>query len=216
MRTGLKTRVVHGMNTMRKITVMVAALFALATATAQANAPSQVIEDAVDLLTEGLNTRRDELAEDDAALREFIDSILLPRFDREFAAGAVLGKHWRTASSEQRARFVTAFYETLLQRYAEGVVEFDMSRVEILPYRGDDTKRTTVVKTEVRLDDGKKVPVNYTLVNRDSQWRMFDVQIEGVSYVINFRKELDSEIRSSSLEDVITRLEREAGIVDGE
>jgi phospholipid transport system substrate-binding protein len=204
------------MNTMRKITVMVAALFALATATAQANAPSQVIEDAVDLLTEGLSTRRDELAEDDAALREFIDSILLPRFDREFAAGAVLGKHWRTASSEQRARFVTAFYETLLQRYAEGVVEFDMSRVEILPYRGDDTKRTTVVKTEVRLDDGKKVPVNYTLVNRDSQWRMFDVQIEGVSYVINFRKELDSEIRSSSLEDVIVRLEREAGIVDGE
>jgi phospholipid transport system substrate-binding protein len=216
MRTGLKTRVVHGMNTMRKITVMVAALFAFATATAQANAPGQVIEDAVDLLTEGLNTRRDELAADDAALREFIDSILLPRFDREFAAGAVLGKHWRTASAEQKNRFVTAFYETLLQRYAEGVVEFDMSRVEVLPYRGDDTKRTTVVKTEVRLDDGKKVPVNYTLVNRDSQWRMFDVQIEGVSYVINFRKELDSEIRSSSLEDVIVRLEREAGIVDGE
>ena len=216
MRTGLKTRVVHGMNTMRKITVMVAALFAFATATAQANAPGQVIEDAVDLLTEGLNTRRDELAADNAALREFIDSILLPRFDREFAAGAVLGKHWRTASAEQKNRFVTAFYETLLQRYAEGVVEFDMSRVEVLPYRGDDTKRTTVVKTEVRLDDGKKVPVNYTLVNRDSQWRMFDVQIEGVSYVINFRKELDSEIRSSSLEDVIVRLEREAGIVDGE
>ena len=216
MRTGLKTRVEHGMNTMRKITVMFAALFAFATATAQANAPGQVIEDAVDLLTEGLNTRRDELAADDAALREFIDSILLPRFDREFAAGAVLGKHWRTASAEQKNRFVTAFYETLLQRYAEGVVEFDMSRVEVLPYRGDDTKRTTVVKTEVRLDDGKKVPVNYTLVNRDSQWRMFDVQIEGVSYVINFRKELDSEIRSSSLEDVIVRLEREAGIVDGE
>ena len=141
---------------------------------------------------------------------------MLPRFDREFAAGAVLGKHWRTASAEQKNRFVTAFYETLLHRYAEGVVEFDMSRVEVLPYRGDDTKRTTVVKTEVRLDDGKKVPVNYTLVNRDSQWRMFDVQIEGVSYVINFRKELDSEIRSSSLEDVIVRLEREAGIVDGE
>lgn len=202
------------MNIMRKTTVLVAALVAFGTATAEANAPSQVIEEAVELLTEGLNTRRDELAADDAALRNFIDGILLPRFDREFAAGAVLGKHWRTASPDQKKRFITAFYETLLQRYAEGVVEFDMSRVEILPYRGDDSKRTTVVKTEVRLDDGKKVPVNYTLVNRESRWRMFDVQIEGVSYVINFRKELDSEIRSSSLEDVITRLEREAGIVN--
>ena len=215
-RKGLKTRRMHGMNMMRKIAILIAALFAFAAATAQANAPGQVIEDAVDLLTEGLNTRRDELAEDKVALREFIDSILLPRFDREFAAGAVLGKHWRTASPEQKTRFITAFYETILQRYADGVVEFDMNRVEILPYRGDDSKRTTVVKTEVRLDDGKKVPVNYTLVNRDSQWRMFDVQIEGVSYVINFRKELDSEIRSTSLEDVITRLEREAGIIDGE
>lgn len=204
------------MDAMQKFVILAFLLFAAAAPHAEANAPIEVIEEAVDLLTEGLDTRRDELAADDQALREFIDGILLPRFDREFAAGAVLGKHWRTASDEQKSRFVTAFYETLLQRYAEGVVDFDMSRVEILPYRGDASKRTTVVKTEVRLDDGKKVPVNYTLVNRESKWRMFDVQIEGVSYVINFRKELDSEIRASSLEAVITRLEREAGLTPDE
>jgi phospholipid transport system substrate-binding protein len=88
-----------------------------------------------------------------------------------------------------------------------------MARVEILPYRGDDTKRTTVVKTNVRLDDGSKIPVHYTLVNREDQWRMFDVKIEGVSYVVNYRKELESEIRSTSLESVIERLEREAAVV---
>ena len=103
-----------------------------------------------------------------------------------------------------------------MQRYADGVVEFDMTRVEVLPYKGDASKRTTVVKTRVRLDDGSKVPVNYTLVNREDRWRMFDVQIEGVSYVVNFRKELDSEIRSTSLEDVITRLERDAGLIADE
>ena len=106
-----------------------------------------------------------------------------------------------------------AFYESLLQRYAEGVVEFDMDRVEILPYRGDAKKRTTVVRTQVRLDDGSKIPVDYTLVNRDDRWRMFDVKIEGVSYVINFRKELESEIRATSLEAVIQRLERDAGLI---
>jgi phospholipid transport system substrate-binding protein len=201
-----------GFDMRHKTTILVAALFAFIAPQAEANAPIDVITEAVDLLSEGLEERRDELAADDAALREFINGILLPRFDREFAAGAVLGKHWRTASDEQKKRFIKAFYETLLQRYADGVVDFDMSRVEVLPYRGDDSKRTTVVKTEVRLDDGKKVPVNYTLVNRDDKWRMFDVQIEGVSYVINFRKELDSEIRASSLNDVIARLEREAGI----
>ncbi len=204
------------MKTILSVSLTLTALLAFAAAPAAANAPNQVVEEAVDLLSEGLDVRRDELAADEVALREFIDGILLPRFDREFAAGAVLGKHWRSASDEQRTRFVSAFYETLLQRYADGVVEFDMTRVEVLPYKGDASKRTTVVKTRVRLDDGSKVPVNYTLVNREDRWRMFDVQIEGVSYVVNFRKELDSEIRSTSLEDVITRLERDAGLIADE
>ena len=198
----------------RMLTIASIAILALVAPIAEAAAkPIEVIESAVDLLNEGLDGRKDELATDEAALHEFIDGILLPRFDREFAAGAVLGKHWRTASDEQKERFVSAFYTTLLKRYADGILEFDMARVEILPYRGDDTKRTTVVKTNVRLDDGSKIPVHYTLVNREDQWRMFDVKIEGVSYVVNYRKELESEIRSTSLESVIERLEREAAVV---
>lgn len=200
----------------RKTAILFCALLMGAASAAQANAPNEIIEQAVDLLTEGLNTRRDELAADEAVLRDFIDGILLPRFDRDFAAAAVLGKHWRTASDEQKRRFIDAFYESLLQRYADGVVEFDMNRVEILPYKGDARKRTTVVRTQVRRDDGSKIPVDYTLVNRDDRWRMFDVKIEGVSYVINFRKELESEIRATSLDAVIERLERDAGLVASE
>ena len=201
---------------LRTSAILLGALLLSASPAVQANAPNEVIEEAVDLLTEGLDTRRDELSADEAALREFIDGILLPRFDRDFAAAAVLGKHWRSANDDQKRRFIDAFYESLLQRYADGVVEFDMDRVEILPYKGDAKKRTTVVRTQVRLDDGSKIPVDYTLVNREERWRMFDVKIEGVSYVINFRKELESEIRATSLEAVIRRLERDAGLTAGE
>ena len=203
----------HGRNMMRKTAILLGAVLAWAAPAVHANAPNEVIEEAVELLTEGLDTRRDELAADDTALRDFIDGILLPRFDRDFAAAAVLGKHWRAADDAQKQRFIDAFYESLLQRYADGVVEFDMDRVEILPYKGDAEKRTTVVRTQVRRDDGTKIPVDYTLVNREDRWRMFDVKIEGVSYVINFRKELESEIRATSLEAVIQRLERDAGLV---
>ena len=200
------------MNIFRLVTFAFIAALALALPDAEAaTRPSEVIEGAVDLLNEGLDGRKEELAADEAALRAFINGILLPRFDREFAAGAVLGKHWRTASDEQKDRFVSAFYATLLQRYEDGILEFDMNRVEILPYKGDASKRTTVVKTNVRLDDGSKIPVHYALVNREDQWRMFDVKIEGISYVITYRKELESEIRSTSLDAVINRLEREAG-----
>jgi len=183
---------------------------------AHATSPNEFIQEAVDLLAQKLDGREEELAEDNAELYSLIDEILLPRFDQRYAAGQVLARHWRRASAEQKDRFVNAFYTTLLHRYADGLLEFDNNRVEILPYRGDTEKKITFVKTLVRLEDGTKVPVNYALVKRNDGWQMFDVTVEGVSYVRNFRAEFDAEIRSTSIEQVIARLEDEAaGSVSG-
>ncbi len=177
---------------------------------AYANAPNAVIEESIALLTEKLDGRKEELAADRKALYDLIDEILLPRFDRRFAAQVVLAKHWRTASDEQKSRFIEAFYQALLQRYADGILEFDPDRVTVLPYRGDESKPRTKVRTTVKLDDGSKAAVDYELVKRESGWLVFNVVIEGVSYVRNFRTELDAEIRSTSLDAVIARLESEA------
>ena len=179
---------------------------------ALANSPNSVIEESVVILTEKLDGRKAELAANRPALYELIDSILLPRFDRKFAAQAVLATHWRTASDEQRERFIEAFYQALLRRYADGILEFDPNKITILPFRGDESKRRTKVRTTVDLDDGSKVAVDYDLVKRGSDWLVFNVVVEGVSYIRNFRAELDSEINSSSLNAVIARLEQEAGI----
>jgi phospholipid transport system substrate-binding protein len=172
--------------------------------------PNEVITSAIDELAEALEGRQEELAADPEALREAIDPILLPRFDRKYAAQLVLGKHWRSADASQRERFIEAFYEAMLRKYSDGVAEFDPNRVEVLPYRGDETQKRTTVRSLVTLNDGTETPVNYGLVKRDSGWMIFDVTIEGVSYIRNFRAELDSEISSSSLEEVIARYEREA------
>ena len=69
-----------------------------------------------------------------------------------------------------------------------------------------DTKPRATVKTIVRLDNGTKVPVNYGVVKRESGWMMFDVTIEGISYVRNFRTELNAEIQTKGLRAVINRL----------
>ena len=171
--------------------------------------PNDVIQGAADELSTELDGRKDALAEDKDALYTLIDGILLPRFDRRYAAQLVLGRHWRNASDEQRTRFIDAFYNSLLRRYADGVLEYDESRVEILPFRGDLSKQRTTVRTMVTLDDGTEVPVNYGMVNRDGNWLIFDVTIEGISYVRNFRTELNAEIQAKSLDAVIARLEGE-------
>jgi phospholipid transport system substrate-binding protein len=200
---------------MRKYLFTLALLaFSTASATAE-DSPNVVIESSVVLLAEQLNGRKDELSANRQELYKIIDGILMPRFDRRFAAQVVLAKHWRTASEEQQARFIEAFYRALLRKYADGILEFDPDMITVLPFRGDATKKRTRVRSTVELDDGSKIAVDYELVKRKSGWLVFNVVIEGVSYVRNFRAELDSEIRASSLDAVIKRLEDEAGISAG-
>ena len=179
----------------------------LVSLTAQAESPNAVIEEAAKLLDQAIEGRRDELAEDKEALYALIDVILLPRFDQRYAAQLVLSRHWRTASEADRQRFINAFYDHLMHMYAEAVLDFDLANLEVLPFRGDATKKRTTVKTIVVLDDGTRVPVNYGMVKRETGWLMFDVTIEGISYVRNFKVEVNAEIRAEGLAGVIKRLE---------
>lgn len=180
------------------------------------DSPNAIIQESVTLLAEKMDGRRAELGEDRKQLYEIIDGILLPRFDRRFAAQLVLARHWRSASEEQQTRFIEAFYQALLRKYADGILEFDPEMITVLPFRGDMSKKRTKVRSSVQLDDGSKVAVDYELVKRKAGWLVFNVIIEGVSYVRNFRAELDTEINASSLDAVIERLEKEAGIGAGE
>ena len=198
------------------IALILAAALTVAPAIADEQSPQEVIESAVQQLADTMDGRQEELAANRQSLYVLIDDILLPRFDRKYAAQLVLGKNWRSADEAQRTRFIEAFYQALVRRYADGVLEFEQERVKVLPFRGDLTKKRTKVRSTVQLNDGSKVAVDYELVKRDSGWLMFNIVIEGISYVRNFRAEMDSEIRVSSLNAVIERLEGEAGITHGE
>ena len=145
-----------GRDVMRTFFITLAAMLALVATPAQANAPIEVVQEAVDLLTEGLDERRDELAEDKVALREFIDGILLPRFDREFAAGAVLGKYWRTASDEQKApRLLYQENNVILRAIRDYLVEshdFPSQRLEVRAWLTEiETNATAARSVDARL-----------------------------------------------------------------
>lgn len=193
-------------------TAMLTVSMMAAPAIAQEMTPNEVIESAVGELSDRLRGREEQFKADRVALYSLIDEILLPRFDRRFAAQVVLAKHWRTADDAQRDRFIAAFYLALVRKYADGLLEFEQDKVEISPFRGDLSRKRAKVRSNVGLSDGSSVSVDYELVKRESGWLLFNVVIEGISYVRNFRAEFDSEIRKSSLNTVIERLEGEAGI----
>ncbi|WP_376696718.1 MlaC/ttg2D family ABC transporter substrate-binding protein [Wenzhouxiangella sp. EGI_FJ10305] len=170
--------------------------------------PVSVIEESTDEVAQLIDDRRDTYSEDPEALRDDIKSILLPTIDEVYSARLVLGRHGRGKEREQIEAFANALANQLLNRYATALLEYDLKdRVEILPLAGDNTERQSRVRTRVRLDNGERAPVDYVMRKTEEGWQVFDVIVEGISYVSTFRSQIDREIRQSSFEEMLDRLE---------
>jgi phospholipid transport system substrate-binding protein len=174
-----------------------------------AQTPNEIVTIASTAIAEKLDGRKEYLKEHSAELYALVNELLLPHFDTRFAGRLVLGNHWRSATDEQRARFVDVFYRFLVQSYADGILGFEQESLIILPPDGDLDEKRAIVKTTIRMDDGTVVPVNYSMRNSSAGWRVYDVRIEGVSYIRNYRNQLNAEIRALGLDAVIERLQEE-------
>ena len=173
-------------------------------------APQDLIESAATRMLQALDADREAARKDPKRVQKMVDEILLPNFDTDYSARLVLGKHWRGASPEQRKQFIDAFYQSLLRNYGSALAEFTADRMVMLPFRGDLASGQATVRTEVKRNDGTRVPVNYTLRATPAGWKAWDVTIEGISYVRNFRNDVGAEIDQHGLPSVIERLGAEA------
>jgi len=169
--------------------------------------PQELMQSVSQSLLEELDANRSAYQKDPAKLRGLVDKYLLPNFDTDFAARRVLGRHWTTATPEQRRRFIDAFVGSLMGDYGDAILEFTGDRLKILPFRGDPAATSATVRTLVRRDDGTEVPVNYSLRGTPQGWKAWDVTIEGISYVKNFQTDFGAEINDKGLDHLIQRLE---------
>jgi phospholipid transport system substrate-binding protein len=174
--------------------------------------PQELVENSAKRMLVELDANRPMYAKDPAKLDALVANVLLPNFDTEYAARLVLGQTWRTATPDQRKRFVDAFYHSLLRNYGAALVDFTADRFVILPYKGDPNDTMATVRTEVKRSSGDKVPVNFSLRKVDGVWKAWDVVIEGISYVKSFRTDFGSEIQQKGLDEVINRLETDAKV----
>lgn len=169
--------------------------------------PTQLIESAANAMLGELDARRAEYRKDPKKLNALVERVLLPHFDVDHAARLVLGKHWRTATPEQRQRFIDGFYGSLMNNYGDALLEFTGDRIRVLPSTVAPEATSAVVRTEVKRSNGSKIPVNYSLRKTEAGWKAWDVVIEGISYVKSFREDFGSEIDQKGLDAVIQRLE---------
>ncbi len=172
----------------------------------QGDDPSKLVQTAADGMLKDLDANRAAYRKDPSKVGALVEKYLLPHFDTQYSARLVLSKHWRTASEDQRKRFVDAFYQSLLRNYGSALVEFTSDRMKILPAQVDGDSST--VRTEIKRSDGTRIPVNYSLRKTNGEWKAWDVTIEGISYVKSFREDFGAEIDQKGLDAVIQRIEK--------
>ncbi len=169
--------------------------------------PVAVVRDASQQVLKALDENASKLDDNPALAEKIVKEYLLPHWDFDFTSQLVLGRAWRTATPAQRKAFQEAFLHYLTSTYAKGISGFHGAKVQVLPFRGDTSKQFVTVQTRVEAENHQPVEVDYVMRKDPDGWKAFDVKIAGVSYVQTYRNEFQSEIRRTSLQALITRLE---------
>jgi phospholipid transport system substrate-binding protein len=170
--------------------------------------PQQLVIDTTDRMLSALGEHANELEREPAKIYDLVGDIVLPHFDFVRMSAWALGKYWRQADREQKRRFVRAFRQMLVRTYAVALLEYDEQKIEYLPLRGDPASGDVTVRTQVVQSGRAPIAINYALWERGGDWRVYDVSVDGISLVANFRTSFASEIKANGLEALITRLEQ--------
>ena len=174
-----------------------------ATTAASAASPSQLVLDNSQRVLTTLEKRRPEFTKNRAALRQFVSSEFSQMFDRDYAARQVLGRHGRGADSADVKLFADALADNLMQRYGSSLLDFNTQlRVRVKSETALPRDLGVKVASELLRTSGEPIPVDYLMRRSGGTWKVFDVMVEGVSFVQTFRQQFDAELTHKSIRQV--------------
>jgi phospholipid transport system substrate-binding protein len=175
---------------------------------AAVQSPQDVIQNTSARMLEALRKNRDTLRQDSSQIYALVDQIVLPNFDFELMSRWVLGRNWQQATPEQRRRFADEFRTLLVRTYAKALLEYSDNDIRLLPSANPAANNEATVKTEAQVRTGRPIPINYTMHLNSDGWKVYDVTVDGVSLVTNYRSTFASQIRSNGLDTVIADLQK--------
>lgn len=171
-----------------------------------AQAPQELVQQTADRMLDKLRSERQVIDQQPGRIYELVNEIVLPHFDFDRMSSWVLGKYWRTATPEQRKRFTGEFRTLLVRTYAKSLLAYTDNKISYLPMRNSPDQTDVKVRTEVDQPGGFPIPIDYSLYLKDDTWKVYDVTIDGVSLVTNYRTTFSSQIRQDGMDKLITSL----------
>ena len=170
--------------------------------------PEQIVEDTSATILKTINEENDKLREDPTLINGLINETVIPIIDLDSMGKLILGKHWKKASETQRSGFISEFKDMLIRTYAKSLVDYGHAKVNVLPTREKEQGKYYTVQSELEVGSGK-APLQVAYIfrkNKQDEWKVFDLAVDGLSLVKNFRTSFGQEIKETSLDALITRL----------
>jgi phospholipid transport system substrate-binding protein len=181
-------------------------VFALSVLAAEV-APDLLAREVTDKIVALLKANKNVYTKDHKKLYAMVDEHVLPNFDFRAMSRTVLGRYWRTADEEQRARFTREFRDLLVRTYATALLKYNDETIVYLPFRLSPDDRTATVKSEVRrTDGGPPIAINYSFYRTDAGWKVYDVTIEGASLVTTYQSTYSARVQREGVNALIANL----------
>ncbi len=195
------------MKLIRNLTRVSAVLIVLAMpASARAGEATTQLKRTIDeFVTILVNTSVEELQA--TGLPQNALKLIYGRFDFSEMTKRSLGKHWNLLELAEQKEFVQAFTDRLLYAYGRTVRASGDEKIEFKRETGDD--KFANVQTKVVSGNGEELPIDYHLLATDGQWRVYDMVIDQVSIVVNYRAQFERVIAKSSLKELLERMKRQ-------
>lgn len=173
---------------------------------------SALVRDTAERMLKVLEKRRSELETTPGLIYALVNEIVAPNFDFERITRYAMGRYWRNADAGQKASMVNEFRQMLVRTYAKALLNYSGQEILYLPLHPGRRAGEVTVHTEVREAGGPRIPIDYRLYLKGGAWKVYDITIDGVSLVANYRSSFATEIRRNGIDGLIDTLRaRNAG-----
>lgn len=169
-------------------------------------APDVLVKQTADEVIAIIKQDKDIQAGDLRKITALAESKILPHFDFERISRLVLGRYWSSASKQQQVKFMDEFRTMLIRTYASALTKLRDQTIEYRPLHIQLGDTEVTVRTQVLQAGAPPLPIDYRLIRKENGWKIYDITIEGVSLVTNYRSQFATEVRQSGLDSLIGRL----------
>lgn len=186
--------------------IAVGLMCAVGVARAEVVAPDVLIAATVQDVLSIVKQDKDIQAGNQKKILALVDAKVLPHFDFTRMTQLAAGKHWRTATPEQKKALVAEFRNMLVRTYAKAFSEYRNQTIDVLPFKMAVGATDATVKTAINKPGGQPISVDYEMRKNADGWKAFDIVIGGVSMVMSYRGTFDSEVQQNGIEGLIKTL----------